>query len=292
VSGNPGTGTRKRTHWLPDGKTDRSAVANVGYARVSTLDQDLSLQLDALAAVGCGKVFEDRASGARADRAGLQAALDYVRDGEVLVVWKLDRLGRSLPHLIETVTALSNRGVGLRLLTEALDTTTPGGRLIFRGAGPVRARPDPRTHARRPRRCHGAGAQERPQARHHGRQAEPRARHGRHGPDRARDRNTAESREDSALRGAQGRTRLTACPPLAVRSSEVAARDTTVGSGPGCSGPFRSGDPSRSRWLGAAASWARDRLGRTASPPGPLWTEMADTAPQSARLGVPHEPPR
>src|SRR3954469_21411236 len=114
VSGNPGTGTRKRTHWLPDGKTDRSAVANVGYARVSTLDQDLSLQLDALAAVGCGKVFEDRASGARADRAGLQAALAYVRDGEVLVVWKLDRLGRSLPHLIETVTALSNRGVGFR----------------------------------------------------------------------------------------------------------------------------------------------------------------------------------
>jgi len=80
-------------------------LANVGYARVSTLDQDLSLQLDALAAAGCGKVFEDRASGACADRAGLQAALDYVRDGEVLVVWKLDRLGRSLPHLIETVTA-------------------------------------------------------------------------------------------------------------------------------------------------------------------------------------------
>src|SRR3954453_22822210 len=75
--------------------------------------------------------FEDRASGARADRAGLQAALDYVRDGEVLVVWKLDRLGRSLPHLIETVTALSNRGVGFRSLTEAIDTTTPGGRLIF-----------------------------------------------------------------------------------------------------------------------------------------------------------------
>src|SRR3954462_15878047 len=72
-----------------------------------------------------------RASGARADRAGLQAALDYVRDGEVLVVWKLDRLWRSLPHLIETVTALSNRGVGFRSLTEAIDTTTPGGRLIF-----------------------------------------------------------------------------------------------------------------------------------------------------------------
>jgi len=112
-------------------KRTRAALANVGYARVSTLDQDLSLQLDALAAAGCGKVFEDRASGARADRAGLQAALDYVRDGEVLVVWKLDRLGRSLPHLIETVTALSKRGVGFRSLTEAIDTTTPGGRLIF-----------------------------------------------------------------------------------------------------------------------------------------------------------------
>ena len=68
-------------------------MANVGYARVSTPDQDLSLQLDALAAAGCVKVFEDRASGARADR---QAALDYVRDGEVLVVWKLDRFGRSV----------------------------------------------------------------------------------------------------------------------------------------------------------------------------------------------------
>lgn len=114
-----------------DGKTDSLAVANIGYARVSTLDQDLSLQLDALAAAGCSKIFEDHASGARADRAGLQAALDYVRDGEVLVVWKLDRLGRSLPHLIETITALSQRGVGFRSLTEAIDTTTPGGRLIF-----------------------------------------------------------------------------------------------------------------------------------------------------------------
>ena len=106
-------------------------MANIGYARVSTQDQDLSLQLDALAAAGCGRVFEDRASGAQADRAGLRAALDYVRDGEVLVVWKLDRLGRSLPHLIETVTELAKRGVGFRSLTEAIDTTTPGGRLVF-----------------------------------------------------------------------------------------------------------------------------------------------------------------
>ena len=115
---------------MPDGKTDRIALANIGYARVSTQDQNLSLQLDALGAAGCKKVFEDRASGARADRAGLQAALDYVRDGEVLVVWKLDRLGRSLPHLIETVTELAKRGVGFRSLTEAIDTTTPGGRLV------------------------------------------------------------------------------------------------------------------------------------------------------------------
>lgn len=106
-------------------------MAHVGYARVSTLDQDTALQLDALAAAGCAKVFEDRASGTRADRAGLQAALGYVRDGDVLVTWKLDRLGRSLPHLIETVAALEKRGVGFRSITEAIDTTTPGGRLVF-----------------------------------------------------------------------------------------------------------------------------------------------------------------
>ena len=79
----------------------------------------------------CVKVFEDRASGARTDRAGLHSALDYVRDGDVLIVWKLDRLGRSLPHLIETVTSLATRGVGFRSITEAIDTTTPGGRLVF-----------------------------------------------------------------------------------------------------------------------------------------------------------------
>ena len=76
-------------------------------------------------------MFEDRASAAQADRAGLRAALDYVRDGEVLVVWKLDRLGRSLPHLIETVAGLAKRGVGFRSLTEVIDTTAPSGRLVF-----------------------------------------------------------------------------------------------------------------------------------------------------------------
>lgn len=76
-------------------------------------------------------MFEDRASGAKADRAGLQSALDYVREGDVLIVWKLDRLGRSLPHLIETVATLEKRGVGFRSITEVIDTTTPGGRLVF-----------------------------------------------------------------------------------------------------------------------------------------------------------------
>jgi DNA invertase Pin-like site-specific DNA recombinase len=106
-------------------------MALVGYARVSTLDQDASLQRDALAAAGCGTLFEDRASGARTDRPGLAQALAFARDGDVLVVWKLDRLGRSLAHLVETVATLAARGVGFRSLTEAIDTTTPGGRLVF-----------------------------------------------------------------------------------------------------------------------------------------------------------------
>ena len=102
-----------------------------GLSGKRTVDQDPTLQLDALAAAGCAKVFEDCASGARADRAGLRSALEYVRDGDVLIVWKLDRLGRSLPHLIEAVTSLATRGVGFRSITEAIDTTTPGGRLVF-----------------------------------------------------------------------------------------------------------------------------------------------------------------
>ena len=106
-------------------------MALVGYARVSTQDQNPDLQRDALTVAGCARVFEDEASGARVDRPGLAQALDYVRDGDVLVVWKLDRLGRSLSHLIEAVAGLEAKGAGFRSITEAIDTTTPGGRLVF-----------------------------------------------------------------------------------------------------------------------------------------------------------------
>lgn len=103
----------------------------VGYARISTQDQNPALQLDALKAAGCERVFVEKASGAQRDRPELKAALDYIRAGDALVVWKLDRLARSLPQLIETVAMMEQRGVGLRSLTEAIDTTTAGGRLIF-----------------------------------------------------------------------------------------------------------------------------------------------------------------
>ncbi|MDP9356832.1 MAG: recombinase family protein, partial [Chloroflexota bacterium] len=98
---------------------------------VSTGEQTLDLQLDALAKAGCGKLFTETASGAKADRPVLEEVLGYVRSGDTLVVWRLDRLGRSLQHLIETVTALRERGIGFKSLTEQIDTTTPGGKLIF-----------------------------------------------------------------------------------------------------------------------------------------------------------------
>src|SRR5215204_2540846 len=103
----------------------------IGYARVSTEEQTLSLQLDALKAASCDQVFTDRVSGAKAERPGLANALGHLRSGDTLVVWRLDRLGRSLPHLIATVTALADRGVGFQSLTESIDTTNTGGRLIF-----------------------------------------------------------------------------------------------------------------------------------------------------------------
>src|SRR5829696_137569 len=104
---------------------------DIGYARVSTGEQTLDLQRDALAKAGCDKVFEETASGAKADRLLLNEALAYARAGDTLVVWRLDRLGRSLPHLIETVADLAARGIGFKSLTEQIDTTTPGGKLVF-----------------------------------------------------------------------------------------------------------------------------------------------------------------
>jgi len=103
----------------------------IGYARVSTHDQTLALQQDALQQASCGRVFTDTASGAKAERRGLEEALNFVRAGDTLVVWRLDRLGRSLPHLIKTLTDLHERGIGFRSLTEQIDTTTSGGKLIF-----------------------------------------------------------------------------------------------------------------------------------------------------------------
>src|SRR3954449_11689417 len=103
----------------------------IGYARVSTDDQNLDLQRDALTKAGCEQIFTDRVSGTKASRPGLTEALSHLRSGDTLVVWRLDRLGRSLRHLIDTITDLQERGVGFKSLTESIDTTTSGGRLVF-----------------------------------------------------------------------------------------------------------------------------------------------------------------
>jgi len=112
-------------------ETPPASSTLVGYARVSTQDQNPDLQTDALEQAGCVRVFTDKASGSKAERPQLTAALDYLRPGDTLVVWKLDRLGRSLPHLVDTIAALRDRQVGFRSLQESIDTTTATGRLIF-----------------------------------------------------------------------------------------------------------------------------------------------------------------
>lgn len=106
-------------------------MAMIGYARVSTSEQDLALQHDALLAAGCERIFDDHVSGVAAERPGLSAALAFLREEDVLVIWKFDRLGRSINHLIDVVGDLERRKVGLRSLTEAVDTVTPSGRLLF-----------------------------------------------------------------------------------------------------------------------------------------------------------------
>ncbi|MGI2729412.1 recombinase family protein [Bacillus cytotoxicus] len=103
----------------------------IGYARISTNDQNLDLQKDALKQAGCKRIFADVVSGATSSRSGLDEALDYVREGDTLVVWKLDRLGRSLKHLIETINTLNEKGSAFRSLQENMDTSTSGGKLIF-----------------------------------------------------------------------------------------------------------------------------------------------------------------
>ncbi len=141
----------------------------IGYARVSTADQDLTLQLDALAKAGCEKVFTDKASGAKIDRPGLVEALGFARAGDTLVIWKLDRLGRSIQGLIALAADLSERGIDFRSLTDGFDTSTASGRLPGEGADDRRAGGSTRE------RQHGGRAQ-----------AGDDARKDRHGPQVAR----------------------------------------------------------------------------------------------------------
>jgi DNA invertase Pin-like site-specific DNA recombinase len=103
----------------------------IGYARVSTHDQNLNLQRDALTQAGCDRIFEDTTSGARAERPGLDRMKEQLRSGDTLVVWRLDRLGRTLRNLIEWVTWLESEGIAFKSLQESIDTTTSGGKLIF-----------------------------------------------------------------------------------------------------------------------------------------------------------------
>ena len=103
----------------------------IGYARVSTEDQNLALQLDALKGAGCKRIFTDKIGGARVTRAGLDQALSHVRDGDTLAVWKLDRLGRSVKGLVDLVEQLEHRKVHFKSLTDGIDTKTPAGRFFF-----------------------------------------------------------------------------------------------------------------------------------------------------------------
>jgi DNA invertase Pin-like site-specific DNA recombinase len=122
-----------------------------GYARVSTQDQTLDLQKDALKAEGCTRIFTDTMSGAKADRPGLTAAFDHLRAGDTLVVWRLDRLGRTLKDLLEVVARFEREGIGFKSLREQIDTTTPAGTLVFHIFGSLaefeRALIRERTHA-------------------------------------------------------------------------------------------------------------------------------------------------
>lgn len=109
----------------------------VGYIRVSTVEQNEGLQYDALLAAGCEKFFTDKITGSKIDRKGMNEALDFMRNGDVFVVWKLDRAGRSLQHLIEFVDTLKARDVAFMSITESIETITPGGKLFFHLMGAI-----------------------------------------------------------------------------------------------------------------------------------------------------------
>lgn len=104
---------------------------NIGYARVSTKDQELALQVDALKGEGCKTIFKEKVSGAKADRPQLRKMIDQLREGDVIVIWKLDRLGRSLRDLVNLVSEIQEKGAGLKSLTDQINTTTPTGKLTF-----------------------------------------------------------------------------------------------------------------------------------------------------------------
>ena len=183
-------------------------MALIGYARVSTHEQDLALQLDALRAAGATRVFEDHGvSGARAERIGLGQALAFLRDGDTLVVWRLDRLGRSMTHLLQTVSELDAGGIGFRSLTETIDTTTPTGRLVFHVFGAL-GQFERDLIAERTRAGLTARGRTRPQGRPPGRgdagQGCPCPPADRHGTDRAGGRDAREDRQVRPVRRAEG----------------------------------------------------------------------------------------
>lgn len=119
------------TEFTKPKRRNKSGAMKIGYARVSTADQNLNLQLDALKKAGCEKFYQEKVSGAKTARPELERMLENARPGDIIVIWKLDRLGRSLKHLVELVGTLMEREVGLQSLNDPIDTTTPQGRLTF-----------------------------------------------------------------------------------------------------------------------------------------------------------------
>ena len=117
--------------WSREQRQDGEQTVLIGYARVSTQDQNLDLQTEALTKAGCKKIFTDKISGSRAERPGLTKALEMLREGDTLVVWKLDRLGRSVKNLVDLVGELHQQGIQFKSLTDAIDTGTPSGRFFF-----------------------------------------------------------------------------------------------------------------------------------------------------------------